>query len=153
MSAKEKLLVSACLLGENVKYNGKSNKIEDIEKLSEKYDFIPFCPEVEGGLPTPRPPSEITSSNPLKLENINGADVTSYFIEGSQKTLNLCKKYGIKKALLKENSPSCGKKQIYDGTFSKTLKKGEGVTASLLSKNGINIFSEDEVPKLMKKAF
>jgi uncharacterized protein YbbK (DUF523 family) len=153
LSVKEKLLVSACLLGENVKYNGKNNKIEEIEGLSKKYELIPFCPEVEGGLPTPRPPSEIVSLNPLKIKNINGNDVTDFFTKGAVKAFDLCQKLDIKKALLKENSPSCGKKQIYDGTFSKTLKRGEGVASSLLGKNGIEIFNENEVSILMKKAF
>jgi uncharacterized protein YbbK (DUF523 family) len=145
---KEKLLTSACLFGENVKYNGNNNKLENLSKLSKKYEIVLFCPEVEGGLPVPRPPSEIVSTNPFKVENINGDDVTQFFIKGAKKALQLCKKLGIKKALLKENSPSCGKNYIYDGTFSKTLKKGQGITASLLSKNDIEIFCEKEPYKI-----
>ena len=148
MSVKEKLLISACLYGENVKYNGSNNKIKDIDKLKKKYNLIPFCPEVEGGLPVPRPPSEIVSVTPLKIKNINGIDVSLYFKKGAKKTLQLCEKYGIKKALLKEKSPSCGKSYIYDGTFSKTLTKGEGVTVSLLIKKRIKIFNENELFEL-----
>ena len=145
MSDKEKVLISACLVGQNVKYNGKNNKISNIEKLSDKFELIPFCPEVEGGLPTPRPPSEIISFKPLKLIDKNGKDVTRFFILGADKTLKLCKKLGIKKAILKANSPSCGKDRVYDGTFSNTLVKKEGVTARLLSKNDIVILDEKDI--------
>ena len=144
MLTKEKLLISACLLGDNVKYNGKNNKI-DISKLKNKYELIPICPEVEGGLPTPRPPSEIVSNNPLRIINISKVDVTRYFLKGAKKALNICKNLNIKKALLKENSPSCGKNFIYDGSFSKTLKAGQGVTVALLIKNSIKIFNENEI--------
>ncbi len=147
MSVKEKLLISACLFGANVKYDGKNNKI-DISKLNKKYELIPFCPEVEGGLPTPRPPSEIISNKPLKIINSSGEDVTHYFLKGAKKALYICQKFNIKKALLKENSPSCGKNFIYDGSFSKILKRGQGITTSLLSKNSIKIFSEKETDYL-----
>jgi len=138
---REKLLISACLMGENVKYNGKNNQI-DLTKLQQKYTLIPFCPEVEGGLPTPRPPSEIVSSNPLKLIDKNGKDVTKNFILGAKKTLSLAKKENIKKALLKSNSPSCSSEYIYDGSFSGKLIKGKGVTTILLEKEGIEVFDE-----------
>ena len=147
MSAKEKLLISACLLGINVKYNGKNNKI-DISKLNDRYELIPFCPEVEGGLPTPRPPSEIISCNPLKIINTSREDVTHYFVKGAKKALAICTKLNIKKALLKENSPSCGKSFIYDGNFNKALRGGQGVTASMLSKNSIEIFNENDLEEL-----
>ena len=148
MSVKEKLLVSACLLGMNVKYNGKNNKI-DISKLNEKYELIPFCPEVEGGLSIPRPPAEIISKQPLKILTSNGSNVTTEFEKGAKKALDICKKLYIKKALLKENSPSCGKNFVYDGSFSKVLRGGQGATASLLSKNSIEIFSENEIDYLL----
>ncbi len=148
MSTKEKLLVSACLLGANVKYNGKNNLI-NISKLKEKYELIPFCPEVEGGLPIPRPPSEIASTTPLKIINSSNEDVTHYFIKGAKKALDICKDLNIKKALLKENSPSCGKNFVYNGSFSKTLTKGQGVTATLLLKNFIKIYNEKESDKLL----
>ncbi len=148
MSAKDRLLVSACLLGANVKYNGKNNKI-DIDKLSNKYELVPFCPEVEGGLSIPRPPSEIVSKQPLKVVTIDGKDVTKEFKRGAKKALKLCKKLKIKRALLKENSPSCAKSFVYDGTFSKVLTKAEGVTASILSKNSITIFNENDLERLL----
>ncbi len=144
---KEKLLISSCLIGENVKYNGKNNAI-DLTTLEKKYTLIPFCPEVEGGLPTPRPPSEIVSQNPLKLKNNKGEDVTKFFITGAKKCLELAKKEGVKKALLKANSPSCSNDKVYDGTFSGRLVKGLGVTTKLLKDEGIEVFSEKEIEKL-----
>jgi len=144
---KEKLLISSCLIGENVKYNGKNNKI-DLTKLEKKYELIPFCPEVEGGLPTPRAPSEIISQNPLKLINSKGDDVTSFFISGAKKCVELIKKQNIKKALLKANSPSCSNNFIYDGTFTGTKVKGDGVTVRFLKKEGVLVYSEEEVDRL-----
>ena len=143
---KEKILISACLIGENVKYNGKNNLIDlsILNKLKEKYELISFCPEVEGGLPIPRPPSEIVSKNPLKIINIEGKDVTDNFIKGAKKTIDLVKKYNIKKTIMKSNSPSCSNDKIYDGTFSNTLIKGDGVTVQYLKKEGIEVFNEDD---------
>ena len=140
---KEKLLISACLLGQNVKYNGKNNKI-DTTKLEKKYELVAFCPEVEGGLPIPRFPSEIVSTSPLKLVNSLGDIVTEQFVLGAKKCVEICKKEGIKKALLKANSPSCGLGKVYDGTFSGTLVDGDGVTVRELKDNGIEVFSEKQ---------
>ncbi len=145
MSVKEKILISACLIGQNVKYNGKNNKLTDLQKLRDRFELIPFCPEVEGGLPTPRLPSEIVSFKPLKLVNSKGQDVTRFFTNGAIKTLNFCKELKIQAAILKSNSPSCGIGKVYDGTFSKTLINGNGVTADLLLKNGIKIISEKNI--------
>ena len=139
---KKKLLISSCLIGENVKYNGKNNLI-DLTQLREKYELIPFCPEVAGGLPTPRPPSEIISTTPLKLINSKGEDVTDNFIKGAKKTVDLVKKEGIKKALLKANSPSCSSTFVYDGTFSGKLIKGKGVTTLFLEEIGVEVFDEN----------
>ena len=139
---KEKLLISACLLGENVKYNG-GNNLKAYQKLTEDYILVPFCPEVAGGLPTPRLASEILSINPLKIINTNHEDVTQAFVSGADKALELCKKEGIKKALLKANSPSCSSKYIYDGSFSNKLIKGDGVSTKVLKEAGIEVFDED----------
>jgi uncharacterized protein YbbK (DUF523 family) len=138
---KEKLLISACLMGENVKYNGKNN-LMDLRKIKEQYELIPFCPEVAGGLPTPRSPSEIVSHHPLKLINKEGIEVTNEFIKGAKEALALVKKEKIKKALLKANSPSCSSSLVYDGSFSGTLLQGDGVTTALLRKIGVEIFDE-----------
>ncbi len=128
-------------MGENVKYNGGNNLI-DIKKLQDRYDLIPFCPEVAGGLPIPRAPSEIVSHDPIRIADINGKDVTNEFLKGAELCLDLVKKEGIKKALLKSNSPSCSSSKVYDGTFEGKLTEGNGVTASILKDIGIEVFDE-----------
>jgi uncharacterized protein YbbK (DUF523 family) len=138
---KEKLLISSCLIGENVKYNAQNNRI-DLTQLQERYELIPFCPEVAGGLPTPRPPSEIVSYTPLKLVNIRGRNVTREFELGAKKALTLVKQEKIKKALLKANSPSCSSAFVYDGSFSGRVVEGKGVTVLLLEENGVEVFDE-----------
>ena len=144
------LLISSCLLGENVKYNGLNNKIDSsyLDSILLEHTIFPFCPEVEGGLPVPREASEITSLNPLVVKNINDTDVTSYFLLGANKALELCKEHHITMALLKSKSPSCGNIQIYDGTFSGVLIEESGVTAALLKKNGIRVFNEEQLAEL-----
>ena len=121
----EKILISACLVGDKVKYDGHSNYNEKIKLLLEKYELVPFCPEVEGGLTTPRKPSERVKD---RVKMVDGKDVTRNFMSGADLALNICLYLGIKVAILKENSPSCGSHKIYDGTFSKKLIDGEGVT-------------------------
>ena len=143
-----KILISACLLGQNVKYDGKNNSILEnpfIKKLLNLNMLIPICPEVEGGLPTPRVPVEIIDNRAI---NQIGEDKTIFFQTGAQKALNLCKKHDIKYAILKFRSPSCGSNQIYDGTFSHTLIDGDGVCTKLLKKSGIEVFSEKELEAL-----
>lgn len=116
----EKILISGCLVGKNVKYNGGNNYIEIIEELKKKYELIEICPEVFGGLSIPRDPSEILNN---KVISINNKDVTDNFISGANKALELAKKYNITKAILKDGSPSCGNTYIYDGSFSKKENK------------------------------
>lgn len=138
---KEKVLVSACLLGIKVRFDGKSKANEElIEKLN-NYEFIPVCPEVWGGLPTPRVPSEIIND---KVINKDGIDVTDNYMRGAMETLELARKFNIKKAILKSKSPSCGKGKIYDGSFTETLVDGNGITTRLLIENGIEVLTEDE---------
>jgi len=139
---REKLLISSCLVGENVKYNGKNNLI-DLTMLKDKYELVPFCPEVAGGLPTPRPPSEIICYTPLKLVNIDGQDVTNEFMLGAKKTQNLVKQEGIKRALLKANSPSCSSTLVYNGSFSGELIEGRGVTTLFLEEIGVDVLDEN----------
>ncbi len=148
---KEKLLLSSCLLGELVKYNGSHNGLDErtIERLQSIYDIYPICPEVIGGLSTPRVPCEIVSNNPLQVLNKNKEDKTQEFLFGAKKTLKLCKMEKISKALLKANSPSCGNNTVYDGTFLGVKIKGQGVTAKILSENGIEVFNEGEIKKLI----
>ena len=142
----EKILISSCLVGKNVKYNGGNNYIEIIEELKKKYELIEICPEVFGGLSIPRDPSEILNN---KVISINNKDVTDNFISGANKALELAKKYNITKAILKDGSPSCGNTYIYDGSFSKKKIKGLGITAKLLNENNIKIYNEFEINKLL----
>ena len=143
----EKILISACLVGDKCKYDGHTNYTPLIKDLLEKYELVPFCPEVEGGLPTPRKPSERKGD---KVVNNAGKDVTRNFQLGAEKALNICKYLDIKIAILKENSPSCGVNQIYDGNFKNKLIKGEGVTTELLRKNGIAVYNENQIEELLK---
>lgn len=142
----ENILVSACLLGENCKYNGKNNLNAKVLELKKKFSIIPICPEVMGGLPTPRVPSEIQGD---KVINKEGKDVTKEYNRGALLALELAKKHNCKIAILKEKSPSCGSKFIYDGTFTGTKILDNGVTAKLLRLNGILVYSEDEIDKLI----
>jgi len=150
---KTPLLISSCLLGHNVKYDGTNNclDLKTIEKLKEKYQLFDFCPEVIGGLPTPRTPCEIISQNPLQVIDKNGDDKTSNFIIGANKTFEFCKSKGIKIALMKANSPSCSNKFIYDGTFTSRKIKGYGVTVDKLSENNIIIKNEKQVESLYQR--
>lgn len=141
----ENILVSACLLGVACRYDGKGKPNEAVIALKEKYNLIPVCPEIMGGLPTPRLPSEIRGETVI-MEN--GEDVTDKYSKGAEETLRLARLFGCGKAVLKEKSPSCGSGRIYDGTFSKTLTEGNGVTAGMLLANGIRVAGETEIDAL-----
>ncbi len=143
----ENLLISSCLVGNNTKYNGKNNYLPLIEKLKDKYNLIVICPEVMGGLSIPRDPSEIKGD---KVISNKGNDVTKEYNLGAKIALELAKKYNCKKALLMEKSPSCGVKKIYDGTFSKNLIDGMGITTKLLYENKIEVYSKDEIDLLLR---
>ena len=145
----EKLLISACLLGVASRYDGKSIKKVSDEALlliSEKYQLVPFCPEIYGGLPTPRNPSE-KIVNEVFMNN--GTCVTENYRKGAEEALRICRLLGISKALLKAKSPACGKGLIYDGSFSGTLTEGHGICAELLLSEGIEVFTENEIEKLI----
>ena len=142
----ENILVSACLLGENCKYNGGNNFNEKVALLKEKYNIIHICPESDGGLPTPRIPSEIQGN---RVVNKEGLDVTKEYNKGALIALELAKKHNCRIAVLKEKSPSCGSKFIYDGSFTGTKIASSGVTTKLLRDNGLLVYSEDEVDKLL----
>ncbi len=150
----EKILVSACLLGERVRYNGivKSFESHVLTSWNHRGWVVAICPEVAGGLPVPRPRSEISGGDGSQVLNghkkvihINGQDVTKNFLDGAQKALELAGSLGIRLAILKEGSPSCGSGYIHDGSFSGIKKPGKGVTAALLEKNRIRVFSENEI--------
>ena len=145
----EKLLISACLTGADCKYSGGNNALdrETLVKLREEYILIPVCPELSGGLPTPRDPSERRVG--LVVSN-KGRDVTAEYEKGADIAVSLCRRFDCRKALLKEKSPSCGSGEIYDGSFTGTLIPGYGVAAEKLRDAGIEIFGETEVNKLIK---
>lgn len=146
------ILISSCLLGFNTKYDGKSNFNEIAAKYTHMGRFIPACPEQLGGLPTPRHPCEIISGTGLevllnygKVLTQEGTDHTSSYINGASEVLNMVRLFPVSAAILKERSPSCGVKEIYDGTFSHKLKHGLGVTTALLVKNKIQVYSEHDL--------
>jgi len=145
-------LVSACLVGIPCQYDGGSCPDDQIQDLAAQGGVLPFCPEVGGGLPTPRPPAEIQGGDGhdvlegrARVVNIEGKDVTAEFLAGAQKALRIVRRWGIKEAILKAHSPSCGVGQIYDGSFSGRLVEGNGVTVALLKREGIIVRSEEEV--------
>lgn len=143
---KERILISSCLLGAACRYDGLSKPCCAAEKLQELYDCIPVCPEQAGKLPTPRIPAERIGN---RVVTKNGKDVTKAYRQGAEYVLSLCEKYGIKTAVLKERSPSCGKGKIYDGSFTQTLTEGNGVCCELLLKNGIRVLGESEIERLL----
>ncbi|MTI79295.1 MAG: DUF523 domain-containing protein [Firmicutes bacterium] len=146
-----KIIVSACLVGYNCKYNGGNNYHPAIAELVKKGDVILVCPEEMGGLPTPRPACEIRGGNGndvldgnARVVDINGRDVTAEFTKGSQKILEQALNNEVKTAVLKERSPSCGVNLIYDGTFKGIKKSGMGVLAALLDRHGVKLYSEED---------
>ena len=141
----ENILVSACLLGVSCRYDGKSKANEAVLALRERYNLIPVCPEVFGGLSTPRVPSERIGD---KVMMKDGRDVTENYMRGALEAERLCRIYGIRTAILKERSPSCGKGQIYDGSFSGNLTERDGVAAEHLMRLGIRVLGESEIDLL-----
>jgi uncharacterized protein YbbK (DUF523 family) len=135
-------LCSACLLGIKCTWDCEDKYNEKVIELSKREILIPVCPEQLGGLPTPREPSEQKGDEVFRKD---GKNVTKNFIKGAEHVLELVKLFNIKEAILKQKSPSCGCGKIFDGTFSKTLTKGDGITTSLLKKNGIKVISEEEL--------
>ena len=135
----DKLLVSACLLGTPCRYDGKAKKNEAVCALAERFELIPVCPEVLGGLPTPRTPSERRGKRVVMRD---GRDVTAEYRRGAERALELARREGIAAAVLKERSPSCGSGEIYDGSFTGALTAGDGVTAELLKAESIAVYSE-----------
>ena len=144
---KTPILVSACLLGVCCRYDGKSNENERIKALRDKYDLIPFCPEQLGGLTTPRLPSEILNE---KVVMKDGRDVTGEYQKGANEALGIARIFGARAAILKENSPSCGTRQIHSGKFDGELTDGMGICAKTLKDNGIFVVSENEAELYFK---
>ncbi len=139
---KKNILVSACLLGHACRYDGKSKPCERVIALKDTYNLIPVCPEVMGGLPTPRIPSEICGALVLMKD---GHDVTENYNRGAQKALEIARENACTVAILKEKSPSCGSGLIHNGLFDGGLVEGDGITAQLLKKSGIHVLGESEI--------
>ncbi len=144
---KENLLISDCLYGTCCRYDGLANTISFLDELQWRYNLIRCCPEVLGGLPTPRPPAERSGS---VVRCKDGTDVTKYFHKGALEALEIAKVHKCTKALLKAKSPSCGKGLIYDGSHSRRLIEGNGVTVDMLLDAGITVFTELEIDDLLK---
>ena len=151
MKNKPKILISACLLGENCKYNGGNNSdaipADVLAKLRQIYELIAVCPECMGGLTTPREPAEICANGRV-LTKFSGCDVTAEFILGAQICAEIASENGCKIAVLKERSPSCGSGEIYDGSFTGRLVSGDGITAAALKSLGVRVVGESALSEL-----
>ncbi len=150
----EKILVSACLAGDVVRYDGKCVPLKDkcLNLLTHTRVVYKCCPEVAGGMSVPRAPAQIVGGNGsdvlagrAKVLDVYGNDVTRFFVAGAESALSVVRTHHIQVALLKEKSPSCGSQFIYDGAFDGHLIQGNGVTASILKENNVHIFSESEI--------
>jgi len=143
------ILISACLLGEKVRYDGKHLLLEDniIKQWRKLGVLTSICPEVSGGLTIPRPPAEIQNlpHKSIKVLNILNHDVTDQFLAGAKIALKTCQQQNIRMAILTEGSPSCGSSSVNDGHFSKNKISGEGITTRLLRKNGIKVFNQHQL--------
>ena len=151
---QKKILISACLLGKNCRHDGGHSHISDLDETD--INWIPVCPEETGGLGTPRPAAEMQEDAEKIIKgkgsiiNINGQDVTQNFIKGAEESLEMGLLNGVEFTILKSRSPSCGMGQIYDGTFTGTLKQGDGIFAHLCMKAGIACISSDETNQIKK---
>lgn len=141
------VLISACLYGEKYRYDGKDNLISSLDEIKKLCNLIPVCPEVMGGLTTPRNPSEIVGG---KVVMNDGTDVTKEYEKGAEIALKTALENGCKAALMKAKSPSCGSGKIYDGTFSRKLTDGDGITVKLLKEHGIKVFDETQINEFLK---
>ena len=138
-----KIMVSACLAGENCKYNGGNNRNEKVTALFSGHEIIPVCPEVLGGLPTPRLPSEIVNG---VVMNSAGISVDTEFRIGAERTLEIAEREQPDLIILQPRSPSCGVRQRYDGTFTGKKTDGSGVTAELLIRHGFRVIEAEDLP-------
>ena len=153
----ERVLVSACLLGRRVRYDGGAKTSDDdlLARWRAEGRLVPFCPEVEGGLPVPRPPAEIEGgaggaavlAGEARILTPEGGDVTAAFLSGARQALAAARSLGVRVAILKEGSPSCGSLRIYDGGHRGRTTPGQGVTTALLELNGVRVFGEDRIPE------
>ena len=141
------VLISACLYGQKCRYDGGDNLISRLDEIKKVCILFPVCPEVAGGLETPRNPSEIIGEN--VVSNV-GKDVTNEYKKGAEIALETALRNSCKIALMKAKSPSCGSGKIYDGTFTRTLTSGDGITVRLLKENGIKVFDETQIKELLE---
>lgn len=153
----KKILISACLLGERVRYDGASKKREEecLRRWQKEGRLVLHCPEVSGGLAVPRAPAEIVGGSgeevwagEAKVETKEGRDLTAAYQAGAMAALELVRREGIEIAILKARSPSCGSKQIYDGSHQGVLREGEGVTVTLLRREGVAVYSEEDLEEV-----
>jgi len=147
----EKILISACLLGDKVRYDGGSQLLlnKSLQRWQQQARLVSICPEVAGGLSIPRDPAEIQHHSKQVL-TIKDKDVTTQFLLGAELALKLCHYHNIRYAVMKESSPSCGSTKVYDGSFSGCKISGQGITAALLKKHGIAVYSEETIAELVK---
>ena len=153
----ETILVSACLVGESVRYNASALRPDRqwLGLLTARYRLLAFCPEVAAGLPVPRACAEIVGGNGCdvlrehaEVRDARGMDLSSIFRIAAAKTLEVCRDNGIRMAIMADNSPSCGRNRIYDGSFTGRRKAGIGVAAALLVEHGVKVFSQDQIDAL-----
>jgi uncharacterized protein YbbK (DUF523 family) len=136
------LLVSACLLGTCCNHEGTHSRRTSVMELASTHRLVPICPEACGGLPTPRPAAERRGD---RVVTANGDDVTDAYARGAAAAVELAHAVGARQAVLKARSPSCGSARVYDGTFTRTLRDGEGVTAAALRAAGVEVRSEEDL--------
>jgi uncharacterized protein YbbK (DUF523 family) len=141
-AARPAILVSACLCGVACNHEGEAAAVDLRPALAARFRVVPVCPEVCGGLPTPRVAAEIQADGRVRTRD--GADVTAAFERGARTAVALAAATGATHAVMKSRSPSCGSGQVYDGTFSRTLVAGEGVAAQALREAGVVVSSEDD---------
>ncbi|WP_304454331.1 DUF523 domain-containing protein [Nocardiopsis sp. YSL2] len=150
-----KVLVSACLMGRRVRYDGRAKTVEDgaLDRWRAEGRLVVHCPEIAGGLPVPRPPAEIEPGadadmvldGRARILTPEGADVSDHFVSGARSALATAQTHGVAVAILKESSPSCGSHEVYDGTFGGRKVPGAGVTARLLTERGVAVFNENQI--------
>ncbi len=154
----QKILISACLLGQPLRYDGSALRQQDarIARWQAQGRLVPICPEVAGGLPVPRPPAEIQQGSGVdvltgrtRVISVAGDDVSDAFVHGAERALALCREHGIRVAILTESSPSCGSSRVNDGSFSGTKVPGVGVTTAMLRAAGIEVFSQHQLDEVM----
>ena len=138
------ILVSACLLGVPCNHRGQASPSAAVSALGAEARLMAVCPEVAGGLPTPRPAAEIQVDG--RVCTADGTDVTDFYQRGAAHAVGLARATGAQRAVLKARSPSCGCHQVYDGAFSRTLREGDGLTAAALRGAGVEVISEEDLP-------